>query len=154
MPGLTSDDITKELHYSASRAEVLNEAFKALVLLNGGATVALLGFLQSNWNPQTPLLRVMIVGIAVFVIGLVFAVPIPLLRYWHSHLWEKEEKARKAADLAEAENKQAEAEKMKAEAESKKAERMPYWHGYIGCHFVSIVCFVFAALWILTGAWQ
>lgn len=125
-------------HYSGARAEVLNEAFKTLVLLEGGATVALLGFLQSNWG-EKDLAKVMIQGIAFFVVGLGVAIFIPLLRYQGSLLWQRAEQMRESGDLITA-NRLLDA-------------RRPYRHAFLACFVVSMLCFIAGAAWILAKAW-
>lgn len=125
-------------HYSASRAQVLNEAFNSLVLLHGGGAVALIAFLQDNWGQHPDLSKVIVSGIAFLVLGLAVAIPIPLLRYRHSHLWEQREKSRVGGELG------------KVDELDKK--RRPYVRAYLGCYVLSMICFVIGAGWIVCGA--
>jgi hypothetical protein len=125
-------------HYSASRAQVLNEAFNSLVLLHGGGALALIAFLQDNWGKYPALSKVIVSGIGFLVVGLVLAIPIPLLRYRHSHLWEQREKARLGNDQTTVD-----------EIDKK---RRPYVRAYLSCYVFSMVCFAFAAGWIVCGA--
>lgn len=63
------------------RLELLNEAFKGLLLIHGGGAVALLAYLQAIGNANPSLSRVVLVGILFLVFGLVLAVLFMALRY-------------------------------------------------------------------------
>jgi hypothetical protein len=128
-------------HYSEGRANVLNEAFNGLLLLNGGGVTVLLGFLQANWKETPPeLKRLVLVGIAGMVVGLIFAVPIPLLRYRHSHLWEKEVAARRQGK--------------EGVVTGLERSRRKYWVGYLVCYLGSMAWFVLGAVFIVCAAFR
>jgi hypothetical protein len=116
----------------------LNEAFNSLVLLHGGGAVALIAFLQENWGECPALSKIIVSGIGFLVVGLIIAIPIPLLRYRHSHLWEQLEKAMRENDQNSIDNLD--------------KKRQPYVKAYLSCYVFSMICFAFAAGWIVCGA--
>jgi hypothetical protein len=64
------------------RLEILNQFFRGMLLLNGGACVALLAFVQAIWERRPPgFLHVVVYGIAFFLLGLVFSVVGQYARY-------------------------------------------------------------------------
>ncbi len=82
------DDRELKLETDKSRADVLTESVKALLLVNGGGAVALLAFLQSVWS-NAALARVTFVGIAWMGAGLVFALLVQPFRFSHSKLVQR-----------------------------------------------------------------
>src|SRR5690606_41401356 len=77
------DERELKLETDKSRADVLTESVKALLLVNGGGAVALLAFLQSIWS-NTALARVTLGGIALMGAGLVFALLVQPFRFSQS----------------------------------------------------------------------
>jgi hypothetical protein len=64
------------------RLEILNQFFRGMLLLNGGACVALLAFIQAIWERRPPgFLHVVVYGMAFFLLGLVFSVVSQYARY-------------------------------------------------------------------------
>jgi uncharacterized membrane protein len=63
------------------RLEILNQAFKGLLIIHGGGAVALLAFLQALGNQNPELSKVILVGMAFLVIGLVLNVLFMTFRY-------------------------------------------------------------------------
>jgi hypothetical protein len=64
------------------RLEILNQFFRGMLLLNGGACVALLAFVQAIWERRPPgFLHVVVYGMAFFLLGLVFSVVGQYARY-------------------------------------------------------------------------
>jgi amino acid permease len=61
------------------RLEILNQAFRGLLAINGGGAVSLLAYLQAiEGNPQ--LVKAVLSGISAFSAGLVFAILFMLFR--------------------------------------------------------------------------
>ena len=56
------------------RLEILNQAFRGLLLIHGGGAVALLAYLQAIGESNPPLSRSILIGMLFLVLGLVFAV--------------------------------------------------------------------------------
>jgi pilus assembly protein TadC len=81
-----------EPDYKMSRANLLTEAFKGLLVINGGGVVALLAFLQAIWDKNAPLRQIVLVGIAWMLAGLVVALFSMFLRFHHSKFGEKHDK--------------------------------------------------------------
>ncbi len=63
------------------RAEILNQAFRGLLLIHGGGAVALLAYLQAVGDKNPALSRIILVGILFLVLGLVLAVLFMAFRY-------------------------------------------------------------------------
>jgi hypothetical protein len=64
---------------TAQRLEILNQAFKGLLIINGGGAVSLLAYLQAI-EGNTQLIKSVLAGISAFSAGLVFAVLFMLFR--------------------------------------------------------------------------
>jgi hypothetical protein len=65
-----------------NRLAILNEFFKGMLLLNGGACLALLAFVQAIWERRPPnFLHVIVYGMAFFLAGLVFIAVSQYARY-------------------------------------------------------------------------
>jgi hypothetical protein len=65
-----------------NRLEILNQFFRGMLLLNGGACVALLAFLQAIWESRPPdFVHLLVYGMACFLLGLVFTVVGQFARY-------------------------------------------------------------------------
>ncbi len=62
------------------RDEMWGHGVRGLLLLNGGAIVALLAFLQAIWTSAVPLIPWIVSGLIPLVFGVAAAAPIPLLR--------------------------------------------------------------------------
>src|SRR5256885_304448 len=63
------------------RAEILNQAFRGLLIIHGGGAVALLAYLQVVGDRNPALSKIILVGILLLVIGLVLAVLFMTFRY-------------------------------------------------------------------------
>ena len=63
------------------RAEVLNQAFRGLLIIHGGGAVALLAYLQAVGDKNPALSKIILVGILLLVVGLVLAVLFMTFRY-------------------------------------------------------------------------
>src|SRR5690349_892603 len=83
--------VKTEPDYKMSRANLLTEAFKGLLVINGGGVVALLAFLQAIWE-KTALRQIVLVGIGWMLAGLVVALFSMFLRFHHSKFGEKHDK--------------------------------------------------------------
>jgi hypothetical protein len=65
-----------------NRTEILNQFFRGMLLLNGGACVALLAFLQAIWGNVSPsFVRTLVVCMAFLLTGLVFSALGQFARY-------------------------------------------------------------------------
>lgn len=64
------------------RAEILNQFFHGMLLLNGGGCIALLAFLQAIWNGVTAsFIRVVVIGMTFFLFGLTLTTVGQYIRY-------------------------------------------------------------------------
>jgi hypothetical protein len=64
------------------RLEIVNQFFRGMLLLNGGACVALLAFVQAIWEKRPPgFLHVVVYGMAFFLAGLVCSAVSQYARY-------------------------------------------------------------------------
>lgn len=77
VPTTTLQDPERTRH----RLELLNQAFRGLLIIHGGGAVALLAYLQALGTTNPSLSRVVLVGILFLVLGLVLAVLFMALRY-------------------------------------------------------------------------
>ncbi len=73
-PGLPPQAFTEQ------RGEAITESVKSLLLMNGGAAVAMLAFLQAIWATNPYLSKFVIGGIALFSIGVLLAGFVQLFR--------------------------------------------------------------------------
>ena len=73
----TLDDPVRTEH----RAEILNQAFRGLLAIQGGGAVALLAFLQATGDKNPALSKVILIGILFLVVGLALAVLFMTFRY-------------------------------------------------------------------------
>jgi hypothetical protein len=65
-----------------NRLEILNQFFRGMLLLNGGACIALLAFLQAIWESRPPdFVHLLVYSMACFLLGLVFTVVGQFARY-------------------------------------------------------------------------
>jgi hypothetical protein len=65
------------------RSEILNESTRSLLLINGGGAVAVATWLQAVWSETwaASMLQSQVVGIAVLLVGVLFAAACPFVRY-------------------------------------------------------------------------
>jgi hypothetical protein len=85
--------------YALSRATLLTEGFKGLLVVNGGGAAALLAFISQVLDKSPKLAQLSFIGVAFMAVGLVLSFLVPFFRYRHSHLVEKREVARKTENL-------------------------------------------------------
>ena len=77
--------------YHEVRAQIATEGAKALLLINGGGIVALLGFLSSVWDGGEPaLITGILQGIWLLSLALVSAASNFFLRYWASTSFQRD----------------------------------------------------------------
>jgi hypothetical protein len=95
-PEPTGDWTSKldDAEQTRNRTEILNQFFRGMLLLNGGACVALLAFLQAIWDKTTTdFVRMVIFGMAPLLLGLVSTAVSQYARYKISlHLQYKRRK--------------------------------------------------------------
>jgi glucan phosphoethanolaminetransferase (alkaline phosphatase superfamily) len=78
------DDVQRGLSakdFHDARAEITNQGVRGLLLINGGAAVALLAFLQAIWSEEPALAKYVVIGIGIFSIGVLLAGFINFFRY-------------------------------------------------------------------------
>jgi heme/copper-type cytochrome/quinol oxidase subunit 2 len=63
------------------RSEILNQAFRGLLIIHGGGAVALLAYLQAVSDKNPALSKIILVGILLLVAGLILAVLFMAFRY-------------------------------------------------------------------------
>jgi ABC-type multidrug transport system permease subunit len=80
--------------YSLSRATVLTEGYKGLLAVNGASVAAMLAFIAQIASKSAALTSAAFVAIAIFTVGLAFAMLVPYFRYHHSVAVEKAERER------------------------------------------------------------
>ena len=77
--------------YHEIRAHIATEGAKALLIINGGGIVALLGFLSTIWRGGDPVVITAILqGIWLLAIGLTSTVANYFFRYWASTSFQRE----------------------------------------------------------------
>lgn len=76
-----SDNNLKSNDFTEQRNQAVSSAVTALVLINGGATVALLAFLQAMWDKNSGAMYAIVAGMLVYSLGVLFAALISLFRY-------------------------------------------------------------------------
>ena len=85
------NDMPTRKEYRLSRAGLLTEGYKGLLIVNGGGAAALLAFVQAVWKDDKALAHLALSGISFMVCGLFFAMLVPFLRFHHSWYAEREE---------------------------------------------------------------
>ena len=112
--------------YSLSRAVLLTEGYKGLLIINGGGAAALLAFIAQIVSKSTELAQLSFIGVALMALGLGFASLIPFFRYHHSKIAEKLEKSSHSG-----------------------SKKTIYWCLYTSCQYLSVAFFVGALLYIV-----
>ncbi len=115
--------------YSLSRATILSEGYKGLLVVNGGGAVALLSFISQIVDKSPRLAQSAFIGVAIMAVGLFLALLIPFLRYHHSHAAQKLEAADRTQD-----------------------RKTSYFYTYIFFQYASAVVFLIALAYLVTTA--
>jgi hypothetical protein len=115
--------------YRMSRAELLTEGFKGLLLINGGGAAALLAFVAEMWGKDSSLARVSLHSIVFLAVGLALATLIPFFRYHHSHRAQRMEDAGHTG-----------------------SKKTIFWYLYTFCQYLSVVAFVAGILYLVFHA--
>ena len=131
MTDIEKDDYVTDKDYSLSRAALLTEGFKGLLLVNGGGAVALLAFLQAIWSTDKVLAKTVLVGIGFMSLGLAVALLVPFFRYHHSHLAQKKERKEKY---------------------SERKRKFFFW-AYVISQYVSIIFFILGTTYLVVVGW-
>ncbi|MFM2121028.1 MAG: hypothetical protein RL722_2496 [Pseudomonadota bacterium] len=116
--------------YAVSRATLLTEGFKGLLVVNGGGAAALLAFISQIADKSPKMAQLSFVGVAFMAAGLGLALLVPFFRYHQSHVAQKLEAAGKTKDL-----------------------KSVYWYLYTGCQYLSVVLFVAALGYLVINAY-
>lgn len=111
-----------------ARTQIFTEAINHIILVNGGAVVALLAFLQAIWDKDRELARVILYGIGFMLMAIVVCLAIPFIRILHSH-WAQ------AIELPDRETK----------------SRTWLWWVYNCLAYVAIILFLAGCLYIVCG---
>ena len=115
--------------YSLSRATLLTEGFKGLLVVNGGGAAALLAFIAQVADKSPRLAQLSFFGVAFMAVGLGLALLVPFFRYHHSHAAQKLEAAGYTGSF-----------------------KTPYWYLYTGCQYLSVIAFVGALIYLVITA--
>ena len=115
--------------YALSRATLLTEGFKGLLVVNGGGAAALLAFISQVVDKSPNLAQLSFIGVAFMSVGLGLALLVPFFRYHHSHA----------------------AQKLEAAGETENLNTI-YWYMYTGCQYLSVVMFVVALVYLVFNA--
>src|SRR5688572_2057632 len=80
-------DIDRANVLTETKNQFFIESFKGLVVINGGAAVALATWLQAVWDKPwaTPMLRSQVGALAAFAVGVSFGAFAPVIRYLAFH---------------------------------------------------------------------
>ena len=84
--------------YHEARAEITSQGVRGLLLINGGAAVALLAFLQALWRADVPdyeLMRTIIVALGVLCGGVCCGATVNFIRYHTSIAYQNDYRIRK-----------------------------------------------------------
>jgi hypothetical protein len=76
-----SDNNLKSSDFTDQRNQAVSSAVTALVLINGGAAVALLAFVQAMWDKNSGPMYAVVAGMLLYSLGVLFAALITLFRY-------------------------------------------------------------------------
>ena len=115
--------------YSLSRATLLTEGYKGLLIINGGGAAALLAFIAQIINKSPEIAKLSFVGVSLMAVGLACASLIPFFRYHHSH---------KAEELQNAGH--------------KGSTKTNFWYLYTGCQYLSVIVFIIALMYLAINA--
>ncbi|MBP7468738.1 MAG: hypothetical protein ACLGH1_09210 [Gammaproteobacteria bacterium] len=115
--------------YALSRAALLTEGFKGLLLVNGGGAAALLAFIAQVADKSPQLAQLSFVGVAFMAVGLGLALLVPFFRYHHSHAVQKLEAAGRTEGL-----------------------KTVFWYLYTACQYLSVIAFVGALIYLVVTA--
>ena len=115
--------------YALSRASLLTEGYKGLLIINGGGAVALLAFISQIINESPQLARLSFIGVSIMALGLVFALLIPFFRYHHSHKAEKLQQKNYKGSM-----------------------KTIFWWLYTSCQYLSIIAFITALIFLVFNA--
>lgn len=80
MEELSNADVSPDSKYQV-RADIENRLVNGLTIINGGACVALLAFVQAIYGKSIILVKAGLVGILIFGLGVFFAALVNLFRY-------------------------------------------------------------------------
>jgi hypothetical protein len=115
--------------YALSRAVLLTEGFKGLLVVNGGGAAALLAFISQVVDKSPKLAQLSFVGVAFMAGGLVLALLFSFFRFHHSKEVEKLEAAGRTKNL-----------------------RTIFWYLYTACEYLSVLAFVVAIAYLVAKA--
>ena len=115
--------------YALSRATLLTEGFKGLLVVNGGGAAALLAFISQVADKSPKLAQLSFVGVAFMAVGLGLALLVPFFRYHHSHAAQKREAAGQTENL-----------------------KTIFWYLYTACQYLSVIAFVAALAYLVVNA--
>lgn len=115
--------------YALSRATLLTEGFKGLLVVNGGGAAALLAFISQVADKSPKLAQISLYGVAFMAIGLGLALLVPFFRYHHSHAIQKRELAGHKEGL-----------------------KTTFWYLYTTCQYLSVLAFVGALVYLVIRA--
>lgn len=115
--------------YSLSRAELLTEGFKGLLLVNGGGAAALLAFVAQTVDKSPRLAALSLIGVVIMAFGLGFAMLVPFFRYHHSHWAQKREKSGYTGSM-----------------------KSRFWYAYTVSQYLSVAAFVLSVIYLVLSA--
>ena len=115
--------------YALSRAILLTEGSKGLLVVNGGGAAALLAFISQIADRSPKLAQLSFFGVAFMAVGLGLALLVPFFRYHHSHIAQRREATGQTEDL-----------------------KTPFWYLYIACEYLSVIAFVGALVYLVVTA--
>jgi hypothetical protein len=115
--------------YALSRATLLTEGYKGLLVANGGGTVALLAFIAQVTDKSPKLAQISCYGIACMATGVGLALLIPFFRYHHSHTVQRLEAAHHKGSF-----------------------KTVHWYLYTGCQYLSVLAFLGALIYLVVMA--
>jgi len=115
--------------YRLSRAALLTEGFKGLLLINGGGAAALLTFVAAIWDKAPDLAGPSLHAIVFMAAGLSFALLVPFFRYHHSKRVQPLEEKGQKEDL-----------------------KTRFWYLYQWCQYLSIFAFLAGFIYLVCRA--
>jgi hypothetical protein len=110
--------------YALSRAAILNEAYKGLLAVHGGAIAAMLAFASQAALRSQVLLQAVFVSLFIFAVGLTLGLLIPYFRFLNSKAAEQRDR----------------------DGESLSRARTPSWWAYTLCQYLSVTAFLLGTL--------
>ncbi len=126
--------------YALSQVTVLNEGYKGLLAVHGGAIAAMLAFGSQAATRSEALLQAVFIALAVFALGLTLALATPLLRFIISKAAESRD--RPPPEAAQIPTRAAAGSGHPERARIPSRMKTAAWFAYTSCQYLSVAAFL------------